>query len=380
MDDERTGDEVAVFEIPLAGDEAGPVEPVRDDRPSPNWRKLTALSAVAGTLVGIVVAVVVLTGGDDEAPTPTTLDPDELSSAITVPPTLTPVTEPPVTLPPVPGQPSSDAELPTDVALVTESVETLPPLTGTVPQPDTFRLSDGSLAALDTPLARRSVTDHVVGVDGFEQTVTIVNDPATGRYLLEFDFGSGDVQQAIVDLLGGVSYVRTEGDDWTTIPNDEVAANAGAPDMATFVRNLQLGPIRSDTRVAWQVLRPNGLVETAGPDDLLEWIVVLDAAAVPEWARYAFGPITEAAPLPDNTKVGYAVYVARDGSIRRVSGSSEFGVTTQRIVHTIEELDEPPVIELPRVDLTPPIGGEPGTSAPAVTDPVVTSPTEVSEP
>lgn len=374
MEDER---EIPVVEIPLAGD-AAPTEPHGGDRPAPNRRTVAGWSVLAGVVVAIVVAVVVSTGGDEEASTPTTLDPDELASAITVPPTLTPVTDPPVTLPAVPGQPPADAEPPTDVALVAGSVETLPPLTGTVPQPDTFRLSDGSLAALDAPLARRSVTEYVVGVDGFEQTVTITNDPTTGRYLLEFDFG-GEVEPVIIDLIGGLTYVRADAEveEWVTIPNDEVAANTGAPDMATFVRNLQLGPIRSDTRDAWQLVRSNGLVETPGPDDLREWIVVLDAAAVPEWARYAFGPGSEAAPLASNTKIGYAVYVGRDGSIHRVSGSSEFGVTSQRIVHTIEELDDPPVIELPTSEPSTgePSTGEPSTGEPSTTRPEGTAPT-----
>lgn len=363
--------EIPIVEIPLAGDGEAPADPARPDRPAPNWRKVTGLSALAGVLVGIAVAVVIATGGDDETPPETTLDPDDLSSAITVPPTLTPVTDPSATLPPTPGDGAPSVEPPTDVELVADSVDTLPPQAGTIPQPDTFRLSDGSLAALDAETARRSITDYVVGVDGFEQTVTITNDPTTGRYLLEFDFG-GEVEPVVVDLPGGLTYLRPEAgaDEWATIPNDEVADNTGAPDMETFLRNLQLGPIRSDTRDAWELVRRNGLVDTSGSEDLTEWIVVLDAAAVPEWARYAFGPGAEAAPLPSNTKIGYAVYVSRDGSIRRVSGSAEFGVTSQRIVHRIEELDVPPTIELPPIDTAPAttVTSEPITSS-ASTEP-----------
>lgn len=358
MEDER---EIPVFEVPLAGDDPAPIDPNGGDRPAPNWRKIAGLSALAGVLVGIVVAVVAVSGGGDDEPPATTLDPDDLASAITVPPTLTPVTEPPVTLPPVPGQPSPDAEPPTDVAFVAESVDTLPPLNGTIPQPDTFRLSDGSLAALDTPLARRSVTDHVVGVDGFEQTVTITNDPATGRYLLEFDSGVAAVQSVIVDLPGGDTYVRMPDGGWSVVPNEEIAENAGAPDMATFVRTLQLGPIRSDTRTGWSLVQANSIVDAPG-DALREYVVVVDAGTVPEWARYALGPIGEAPPITDDTQIGYAVYVARDGSIRRVSGSTEFGATTQRVVHRIEILDVPPVIELP--DVSAPDGSSPtGTSS-----------------
>jgi hypothetical protein len=46
------------------------------------------------------------------------------------------------------------------------------------------------------------------------------------------------------------------------------------------------------------------------------------------------------------------VYVAADGSIRRVSGSAEFGSTSQRIVHRLVTLDSPPDIELPELSPT----------------------------
>lgn len=359
------------FEIPLAGDLADQAgRSSQDAPPAPNWRKVAGLSALAGVTLGIVVAVVLLaSGGDDDPPgadrSGTTVDPDELAAALTVPPTLTPATEPSVTLPPPPGA-TGDGEL-DDPALVAASVETLPPqLGGDLDPPDGFRLSDGSLAALDVPTARRSVTEHLVGVDGFEQTVTITNDPATERYLLEFDTGSA-VQHVIVDLPGELSYVEIRPDEWTTVSNAEIAANSGSPDMATFLRSLQLGPIRSDTSDSWVLVQANDLVETNGDEPLREWVVVLGAAAVPEWARYAFGPTGDAPPLPGNTLVGYAVYVAADGSIRVVNGATEYGATTQRTVHRIEELDEPPTIELP---IEPPVTEEPATEEPATEAPV----------
>ena len=349
--------EEARIEVPLAGEDADATPGTDDDdRPAPNWRKVTGISALAGIVLGLAVAIVVLTASSDDVPPVTTLDPDELSDAITVPPTLTPVTEPAVVVPATPLASAPSGALSTDLDLVAASVETLPGRPDADVEPDGFRLSDGSLAALDTPLARQSVTDYVVGVDGFEQTVTITNDPATGRYLIEFDLGDA-TQHVVIDLLGGLTYLESPPGEWWTTPNDEIAASAGATDMATFVRNLQLGPIRSDTRDAWERVLQNGIVDAPG-EGLREYVVVLDATAVPEWARYAFGPGGDAAPLPGNTKVGFAVYVAADGSIRSVSGAAEYGATSQRIVHHIEELDTPPVIELPVAD-------EPVTQGPA---------------
>ena len=345
--------DAARIDVPLAG--AADAHPRPDgDRPTPNWRKVTAISALAGVALGLAVAIVVLTAGADDDPPEATLDPDELSDAITVPPTLTPMTaplttEPTSTGPATPPASRQPGAMVFDLDLVAASVETLPARPDADVEPsDGFGLSDGSLAALDAPLARRSVTDHVVGVDGFEQTVTITNEPTTGRYEIEFDIGDA-TQRVVIDLLGGLTYVPAGSSGWQTFPNDEIAASVGATDMATFLRNLQLGPIRSDTRNDWELVQSNGIVDAAG-EELREHVVVLDATAVPEWSRYAFGPNSEAAPLPGNTKVGFAVYVASDGSIRRISGSAEYGSTIQRIVHHIEKLDTPTMIELPVVD------------------------------
>lgn len=339
-------------EVPLAGPDPTrpePADPAGLGREAPNWRKIVGLSALAGAVLGIVVAVIMLGGRDDDRDQPAaTTDPDDLSAAIAVPATLTPVTEPPAT---TLAGPRRGATGLTEAARVAASVVTLAPEPGVDAEVGSgFRLSGGSLAALDSPLARRSVTDHVVGADGYLQKVTITNDPATGRYLLEVE-RDGEIETVVTDLPGGVTYVEIQPGEWTTIPNQDVADAFGLVDMATFLRAMQLGPIRSDLHDSWELAEANSLVDSGG-EKLREWIVVLDAAAVPEWARYALGPGGEAAPLPGNTPIGYAVYVAEDGSIRRVSGSAEFGATTQRIVHEIVELDSPPVIELPDVSIT----------------------------
>ena len=79
--------EEARIEVPLAGEDAdaAPGTDV-DGRPAPNWRKITGISALAGIALGLVVAIVMLTSGSDDDPPETTIDPDELSDAITVPP------------------------------------------------------------------------------------------------------------------------------------------------------------------------------------------------------------------------------------------------------------------------------------------------------
>lgn len=317
-----------------------------------------ALMALAAVTLAVVAAVLV--GDGAGAPPVATIDPDELAAAITVPPTLaprpvetsspsTPGPSTPAPSTPAPSTPAPEAGRLDRARLVAASVETLPPLTGTtVPQPDTFRLSDGSLTALDAPVARRSVTEHTIGAAGFSQTVTIINDPTTGRYEIELASGGRSVR-VIVDVPGGTTFIETTPDDWATEPNDVIAARTGAPDIDTLLRSLQLGPIRSDTRDAWTLVQDSPLVAGARGEPQREWLVVIDASAVPEWARYAFGPVGDAAPLPLSTLIGYAVYVGPNGSIRRVTGETEYGATVQRIVHRIDDLVEPPVIELPAV-------------------------------
>lgn len=343
--------DVPIVEVPLSGggpaDDADPIAP--DDRPEPNWRKIAGLSSLAGVGLGIVVSIVILSaGGDDGETSPTTtLDPDELSTSITAPPTLPPFT---TTTSPGDGPPATTSQSRSlfDSEDVAATVATLPPLPGVDPDDIVgYELSDRTLSGLEVPVPRRSVTEHSLGVGGFEQTVTITND-LSGRYLLEFASGD-DRQQAIVDVPGGRTYVEDERDNWTVFANERLVEPMDAPDMGTLVRNLQLGPLRADTRGAWRSVTANSLVEGVGGETLREHVVVLDADAVPEWARYAFGPDGEAAPFPTGATIGFAAYVDEGGALRRVTGSAEYGATEQRVVHTIELLppDDQSTIALP---------------------------------
>ena len=315
-------------------------------------RGIAALSGLVGLALGVTGTTLVfrLSSGDvgpDAADLPAAS-----TDSITVPPTLAPVLDP-TDRDISTGEPEDSAgRSPQEVVAAT--VITL------APRPDVeldavsagYLLSDGSLAELDTPRSRRSVTEYVAGSGGFRQTVTITNDPTTQRYRLDFDFG-GPVQRVVVDLIGDATYVSDGSGNWSVVPNDEVVDGTDAPDMATFLRRLQLGPIRSDTADRWMLTRPNPLVDPPeGGDALREYIVVMEADAVPEWARYALGPSSEAPPVGKGTLIGFAVYVSADGSIRIVTGSSDFGTTTERITHRIEMLDEPPEIDLPMVDRT----------------------------
>ena len=355
-DPARAPGDLPAFEVPLSGDDAGDPSDGGEERPPTNWRKVAGLSSLAGVALGIVASVVILTGGGDDdedtAPT-TTLDPDELSASITVPPTL-----PPFSTTPVDDEPTATTSQtralfdPEDVAA---SVATLPPLPGDPNDIVGYQLSDGTMSGLDADVPRRSVTEYAVGLDGFEQVVTITNDDL-GRYLLEFDYGR-DQQGVIVDLPGGRTYAQIEDSRWTVLDNDDIAQASDVPDMATFVRNLQLGPLRSDTRDEWVSVTPGPLVAGDDGETWREHVVVLAADAVPEWARYVLGPDGEAAPFPDGAAVGFAAYLNEGGALRRVTGSAEFGSTEQRIVHTIEVLDEAPAIDLPDPELVDVPGG-----------------------
>jgi hypothetical protein len=322
-----------VVEVPLDGDHPHH----DDDAPSRTRRRqgrLIAGLSILGATAAVAVAVVA-TGGNGEVPP--SVDPDDLATIITTPPTLPPDERAAV--------PNDSAEPP--FSEVIAGVATLPlldaaPASAAPPEPASV------VPTADRPL--RSVTEHQVGSGGFSQTITITNDPDARRYLLEIEFGDGPPRRIVVDLAGGHTYLPLgePTDGWQRLANDEVGGSAGAGSAAALLRALQLGPLRTDTLDGIRMVTHNGTVDVPDLGGRFEELVVaIEAGSAPLWSRYALGPLATTTPPSADELVGYAVYVDPDGRLARVTGGGAFGVTTERFVHTIEWLDAPPPIEIP---------------------------------
>ena len=319
------------FEIPLVGDDADPVAPTAGPR-RPSWRRVVAVSTVAGVVLGVVVGVVIVTADDDDAadesaaPT-TTLDPD-LSPSITVPPTLAP----PGTAAPAPDR---DAD----------RVAPLPTIADA--DPDTFGAYDldAALATLDENAPRRSHTRYVAGADGFVLDVDVEHDSLNDRYRieLEFDADDPDRQRILLDARGEWSFV-TAGEEWLRVSNEQIAQQTGSVNVGALARSILLGPVRSDTSPI--VAAAAGLASLDGAR-VREYTVEVAAGAIPEWVAYVFAPSAEVPPPPTDDLLTFTVHVDGDARLRRVAGASAYGSTEQSIVHTIERLPRLEVIDLP---------------------------------
>ncbi|MGA1074179.1 MAG: hypothetical protein ACO307_03465 [Ilumatobacteraceae bacterium] len=351
-------DDRPVFEIELSGPDGRP--DVRHEAASrPARSAASTWFAVGGVAAVIAIFAVIIADSSDETSTPI--------AATTVPvlPTLPPPDD--IAARPDPSGTDPSGNSTSRTSTVYKSIE--PPraaLSGgqivelESPRHTTgftvgsFVFSERSVDALDDDLPRRSTTDHVVGIDGFRQRVVVTNDPSTGRYRIDLALrldGRTTTASILIDLLTDTVWLPVRDDEWTTLSGRELARRVGVDSLADYLRRLQLGPLRSDTRPEWSSGRSIGLVEYPGEDDpLAEWIITVDAGEVPFWSRYALGPLAEAAPLPDSTPVDFSAYVTSTGVLRRVTAETEFGATTERIDHLVVVLDEPVVIDIPAPD------------------------------
>jgi hypothetical protein len=315
------------FEIPLAGDDADPAAPTAVSRGA-SWRRVVAVSGVAGVVLGVVVGVVIVTADDDgaadesAAPT-TTLDPD-LSPSITVPSTLTPIE------PDGPTGPGVDP-LPTIAGVDLATLEA-------------YDL-DAALATLDENAPRQAHTRYVAGADGFVLDVNVLHDSLNDRYRieLEFDGDDPDRQRVLLDPRGEWSYV-TAGDEWLRVSNQQIAEQTGSADVGALARSILLGPVRSDTIPS--VAAAAGLASLDGTP-VREFTVQVAVGAARGWAPYVFAPSAEAPPPHADDVLTFTVHVDGDARLRRVAGASAYGSTEQTIVHTVERLPRLEVIELP---------------------------------
>lgn len=366
-------DDRPVFEIELIGPDGHPTSgpasaPTPSDGRSVRTRRASLAAAFGAGVIGILIASAVIA---DDDPTGSSTS-ASVSTTLPVLPTLPRLDELRAT---DESDPASSAGTvyksirPPRTALSGEPIVDLPtPLHTGGFTVGSFILSDRTVGSLDDALPRRSTTDHVVGADGYRQRVVITNDPTSGRYRLDLVLrldGRTTTGSIVIDLVDDVVWLPVGTDEWTTVPGDELARRVGYTSMADYVRRLQLGPLRSDTRADWSDVRSNGLVEYPGEDEpLAEWTVTMDAGDVPVWSRYALGPLAEAAPLPDTAPVAFTAYVTSTGVLRRVTAEIEFGATIERVDHRIDLLTQPM-----RIDLPGPDPGMTGTTTPETSAP-----------
>lgn len=328
-------DDPPSFEVPLAGETA----PEPGEPPPTNWRRLVAVAGLAGVVLGIVVGVVVVTSDDDPS-TPTTVDPDELSASITVPPTLPPI-DPPT------DSPTGDRDgTPPGIG---GGLAPLPPIDAGDAELAAFDL-DTALAALDEPAPRQARTRYVAGVGGFVLDVTIDHDSLNDRYRIELDDGDrGDGRQAVLlDPRGAWSYLGVVGDgidtEWVRMSNDEIVRQTGADDLASFARSLLLGPVRSDSGAS--VVDAGGLASLDGTA-VREYTVEVTTGSIPEWVPYVFSPSAEAPPPPWDDTITFTVHADDAGRVIRTTGVAAYGNTEQTVVHTVEQQPRLTAIDLP---------------------------------
>ena len=346
-----------LFEIPLEGD--GPLvesSAASDGLPNeaPNWRKVVGIASIAGVVLGILVAIafLVLDGDDDDAgqATGTTVEP----TGLTTPPTLAPLE----VLPPPSRSDSTETSMfsdPTDIGAPRE-YEAVSEDRADIPAD----LLKGAIAALGEDLPRRAAISYVsTANDGAILNMKITSDPNTDRYLIEFSPDSGDDIETeftvIVDMAAGYIYQSDSADSGAVRQSIQGAGElpGGFTDLGDLLDALLLGPLRPDTFTGGASVEPGPLVSLVrtGVTDVFarQFLVEFSAAAIPEWATFAFGPFVGAA-IDDDQTVRYEVYIDDSGSIVLTQGANPVEDGSQWFVHSLETLDPSYTIGLPPED------------------------------
>lgn len=344
-----------VTEVPLLGDEpeVTATTPADSSSPEPNRGRIVGLvlAGVAAIAVGLV-AVAAFASDDD--PPPTTVDPADLATEITTPPTLGPLEALPPPGPAVVEEPQSTTSQ--DRALF-----------GRPPPPTYLEVPDSSLREivrydvadavdrLDDDVARRSETRYELGAAGFVLDVTIERDPVRDRYQIVTE-SRGRQQVAIVDNATGTTYVNPGTDNRVEIPNAEIFEGSTATSVNEYFDRLLKGPVRPDSFVV-AATRGRSLVSVPGVGAAREFVTNVDGDLIPEWQIYAFGPAFEFRPEERPRVLEYHVYVDEAGDVAQVDGVSTLGDVRQLVQHRLTLLDEPVPVELP-TDTGQPDGAE----------------------
>ena len=350
--------DVVGVEVPLSGDgplaiaaSGGPESP-----PPTNWRKIVGSASLIGAVLGIALAIVVLVFGrndDDGRPigdvTASTVATDP-ASQITTPPTLDTLPVPQLVdrTPGVGGL----GTIPSPVDRVV--VPTYPTVDPDRALPDGVDRIDlfAATIALGNDLPRRSTTHLELGVGGYSHGFTIVRDSAADRFRVAL---RDDVAVVLDETTGYLWEVFTSGEEQWSQPDDSqpLAEQLGVNSMGDFFDRLLQGPVRSDTISSATVSLGELVTLDDGNSVARAFTVEIPGALVPEWQLYALGPTSEFVPSDRPTRLTYTVYVDQHNEIRRVVGISDLGGIPQLVVHDIETLAQPILIDTPEPEVAP---------------------------
>jgi hypothetical protein len=333
-----------------------------------DWRKVVALASIGGAALGIVAAVVALTVlGDDEPDaavptTPPTGELDDLSSTVTTPPTLPPLTTPPLRDDPTPTAsppetsaapvPSTAPVAPAPVAdLTLITIPEFPPLEGG----GTPVELDPAIAALDTDLPRRSTTRYQWARSDRSIDLEIVRDPANDRELMTLADSDLTVR-VVIDHPGDAVYVDggamglDDPDQWVRFGSRDFLGGSGFDDLREFVRLHHLGPVRSETIGRSDVV-DTGESVALGDDGPVahRFLVSAPSGDVAEWIAFAFGPGggTSVDDADVSSTTTFETYVDESGALVLVTNRLLLDGWAQGFTHRIATLAEPIVVDLP---------------------------------
>ena len=340
-----------VTEVPLVGEgvEATPTSVSSvGDRPPTGRGRWIAIAAAAAVMIAATVfgAAALLDGGNDgDTATPTSLDPGPSVTAITTPPTLSPLD----TLPPPDDPATTEAPQPTssqDRSLF-DGVQV--PTYPEAPDATLREIVEYDIATaverLGDDAARQSETHYELGTAGFVLDVRIVRDPIRDRYQIVTESRNRQ-QVAIVDVASGTTYVNPGTDNRIEISNAEIIADSPATTVNEYFDRLLKGPVRPDSFVA-TATRGRSLVVIPGIGAARDFVTSVDGELIPEWQVYAFGPVFEFQVEDRPARLDYHVYVDDDDDIIQVDGVSMLGDVPQLVQHRLTLLDEPPEVDLP---------------------------------
>jgi hypothetical protein len=324
-----------VIEIDLVGspdaDERGDGT-AREPTPT-NWRKVVALSSIAGVVLGAIVAAVMITSDDGAPPSPTTLPREELAALITTPPTLPPVV----------------SEVPDDPRpLVVQAPEfSLPRYPATFTGAGSaFDASTFTGPDLDAPRVATIIATSSASSTSTESRVAY--DQTNERFELTVDLPVGSAR-TIYDARTGTIYEQRPSTD----PDDVWRSRDGSAALARitrtlgisvddYFRQLVLGPVRADNLDEAITISTDDFSYEVLGQTTHRLVVRLPVRTIGLWQPGG-------AEDPEAI-VTYEVYVDDDGEVVLTQGLVSGADAVRGLQHSMAFPETGTIIELPDAD------------------------------